>query len=106
MEGGFHSWLHQFKLLNECAFHDLKLNNICSACQEPIPFLLSSKRLGYAFRCKCGHSLAIFSVSDWDEWKGPDQLNQTVLRWIKSNVNQENMQSKWIVHEQHCDLKL
>ncbi|MGF9696389.1 hypothetical protein ACMX2M_07080 [Paenibacillus polymyxa] len=106
LEGGFHSWLHQFKLLDECVFHELKLNNICPNCKEGIPFLLSNKRLDCAFQCKCGHRLAIFHESSWNEWMGAEHINQAVLRWIQSNMNQENLETKWIVHPNHCNLKM
>lgn len=106
MEGGFHSWLHQFKLLDKCAFHNLNLINSCPDCNETIPFLLSNKQLGYAFRCKCGFPIGSFHISSWNEWKGPEQIDQAVLEWIRSNMHQLEVQPKWIVHEQHCNLKL
>jgi hypothetical protein len=106
MEGGFHSWLLQFKPADKCAFHNLNLIKSCPDCNETIPFLLSNKQLGYAFRCKCGFPIGSFHISSWNEWKGPEQLDQAVLEWIKSNMHQLDVQPKRIVHEQHCNLKL
>lgn len=108
IEGGFHSWLHQFKLFDECAFHDLKLNNACPACRSTIPFLLSNTQLDHAFQCKCGYALAYFHVSSWNEWRAPDQMDPAVLRWFQANqanMKASNIYSKWIVHAQHCNLK-
>ncbi|MEC0107381.1 hypothetical protein P4H27_10575 [Paenibacillus taichungensis] len=108
MEGGYHSWLHQCKLLDECAFHDLKLNNACPTCRSTIPFLLSNRQLEHAFQCKCGNAFATFHISSWNEWRGPDQMNPAVLRWVQSNqanMKISNMHSKWIIHAQHCNLK-
>ncbi|SDD53479.1 hypothetical protein SAMN05428987_5173 [Paenibacillus sp. CF095] len=108
MEGGFHSWLHQFKLLDECAFHDLKLNNVCPTCRSTIPFLLSSRQLEHAFQCKCGYAFATFHVSSWNKWRAPDQMSPVVDRWLQANqakMKTSNINSKWIIHAQHCNLK-
>ncbi|MBB6021856.1 hypothetical protein HNR77_002951 [Paenibacillus sp. JGP012] len=106
MERGFHSWLHQFKLLDKCAFHNLNLVKSCPDCNETIPFLLSNKQLGYAFKCKCGFTIASFNISSWNEWTAPEQIDQAILEWIRSNMYQLDVQPRWIVHEQHCSLKL
>ncbi|NUU75227.1 MULTISPECIES: hypothetical protein [Paenibacillus] len=108
MEGGFHSWLHQFRLFDECVFHDLKLNHVCPGCRSAIPFLLSNRQLKHAFQCKCGHAFSNFHVSSWNEWRSPDQMNPDVLRWLQANqasMMTSNMQSKWIIHAEHCNLK-
>lgn len=106
MEGGFHSWLHQFRLFDECVFHDVKLNHVCPCCGSTIPFLLSNRQLEHAFQCKCGHALANFHVSSWNQWRSPNQMNPDVLRWLQVNqASQSNMQSKWIIHAEHCNLK-
>ncbi|WP_339308076.1 carbohydrate binding domain-containing protein [Paenibacillus sp. FSL R5-0519] len=107
MEGD-HSWLHQFKLLDECAFHDLKLNNTFPNCRSTIPFLLSNRQLEHAFQCKCGYAFATFYMSSWNEWRAPDQMNPAVLRWVqanKANMKISNMHSKWIIHAQHFPKK-
>ncbi|KGP81921.1 MULTISPECIES: hypothetical protein [Paenibacillus] len=107
MEGGFHSWLHQFKLFDTCAFHENKLIDTCPKCMQTIPFLLSNKQLESAFQCKCGHILATLGFSNWNDWKESPQLNQSILSWLEFNMNSVNeQQTKWIVHEQHCNLTL
>lgn len=106
MEGGFHSWLHQFKLFDTCAFHEIKLTDTCPNCMQTIPFLLSNKQLECAFQCKCGHRLATLHVSNWNDWKEPNQINQTIFSWLQHNMNPVNELTKWIVHEQHCNLQL
>lgn len=103
MKGGYHSWFHQFKLLDECVFHGVKLINSCPGCKETIPFLLSNKQLDHAFMCKCGHLLTNLHSSSWNEWKGPGTINQDILDWLQSN--EIKGRSKWITHSQHCNLK-
>ncbi|MGM1044520.1 MAG: hypothetical protein ACQEXX_00075 [Bacillota bacterium] len=103
---GYHSWFHQFKLLDECVFHGGKLINSCPDCKETIPFLLTNKQLDHAFMCKCGHLLANLHSSSWKEWRGPDCINQDVLNWLQNNLNEIKRPSKWIIHAQHCNLKL
>ncbi|MBD8836844.1 hypothetical protein IFU39_03260 [Paenibacillus sp. CFBP 13594] len=104
LSGGYHSWFHQFKLFDECVFHESKLINSCPKCKEKIPFLLTNKQLDHAFMCKCGHSLAQLHSSSWNEWRGPNDLDQTILRWLQ-NSDDNKIQSKWIIHAQHCNLK-
>lgn len=55
--------------------------------------------------CKCGHLLANLHSSSWNEWRGPNRINQDVFRWLQNNVNEIKL-SKWIIHAQHCNLKL
>ncbi|MEC0111207.1 hypothetical protein P4H27_30100 [Paenibacillus taichungensis] len=55
-----------------------------------------------------GNAFATFHISSWNEWRGPDQMNPAVLRWVQSNqanMKISNMHSKWFIHAQHCNLK-
>lgn len=58
--------------------------------------------------CKCGHLLANLHSSSWKEWRGPDCINQNqdVFNWVQNNLNEIKSLSKWIIHAQHCNLKL
>ncbi|MGG3508525.1 hypothetical protein ABES58_24080 [Paenibacillus lautus] len=41
-------------------------------------------------------------------WRGPDCINQNqdVFNWVQNNLNEIKSLSKWIIHAQHCNLKL
>jgi len=40
--------------------------------------------------------------------KDPDSINQNqdVFNWVQNNLNETKSLSKWIIHAQHCNLKL
>jgi hypothetical protein len=38
---GFHSWLHQFILIDKCPYHEVAMIEECPNCSKQIPFLLS-----------------------------------------------------------------
>lgn len=55
MSTGFHSILHQFKLLHHCPFHQTPLVKACPECNQVIPYYLTDKELIGAFECRCGY---------------------------------------------------
>lgn len=83
MRTGYHSWLHQFALVECCPTHKTKLTNLCPTCSKNIPFLISDKMLGDPFTCRCGHKLADFALNQWSEWNHRLQIaDDTVNNWI------------------------
>ncbi|MGX4585672.1 hypothetical protein [Paenibacillus chitinolyticus] len=87
LQNGYHSWFHQFSLIEKCPFHETKLHIRCTSCQEEIPFLLSNRRLGSPFTCNCGYKLADFSNSRWREWDIAECeiKDSSLLRWLSIN---------------------
>jgi hypothetical protein len=84
MRTGYHSWLHQFALVQHCPIHKIKLIDACPTCYNNIPFLLSDKSLGNPFTCRCGFKLADFTPNQWSRWKYPFQLSDnTVIEWLE-----------------------
>ncbi|MGM1050577.1 MAG: hypothetical protein ACQEXX_31305 [Bacillota bacterium] len=41
-----------------------------------------------------------------DKNRGPDCINQDIINWLQNNLNEIIKLSKWIIHAQHCNLKL
>lgn len=56
MKIGYHSNLHQLKLLDRCPFHNTLLQFQCVVCHNEIPYILDDKWSMSPFTCKCGHS--------------------------------------------------
>ncbi|NEW09873.1 hypothetical protein GK047_28645 [Paenibacillus sp. SYP-B3998] len=83
---GYHSILHQFKLVHYCPFHiNAKLNNRCPQCKITIPYRLNDDCSG--FRCKCGYTFfkdnAHFHVI-WKEYQ-PRIVSPVIERWVSLN---------------------
>ncbi|MDF9841235.1 MULTISPECIES: TniQ family protein [unclassified Paenibacillus] len=89
---GHHSWLHQFKLLEHCPFHKVKLEDNCARCKKNIPFVFSNRFFGNAFSCKCGFEFADFSSTLWENWDTKFKIvDSATLHWLSlSNTNQED----------------
>ncbi|NHN34989.1 hypothetical protein [Paenibacillus agricola] len=82
---GYHSWLHQFTLIQHCPFHYKRLNDTCPRCYKNIPFLLSDEILGDPFTCQCGFQLAAFSETQWKDWALPNEiLDPSVINWLET----------------------
>lgn len=91
MSLGYHSWLHQFKLLHVCPFHHSKLKKKCTRCNSYFPFLLSDENS--PFKCKCGYS---FIKENYNEkisliWKEAENLtldDELTNKWFL--INRQN----------------
>ncbi|UQZ87521.1 hypothetical protein SK3146_06823 [Paenibacillus konkukensis] len=84
IKNGYHSWLHQFTLIQHCPFHRKWLDDTCPSCYNKIPFLLSDDMLGDPFTCRCGFQLATFSETQWKDWALTcNILDPTVINWLE-----------------------
>lgn len=82
MRKGYHSWIHQFTLTQQCPFHASKIIKSCPNCSNEIPFLLSDRRMDAPFTCNCGYKLAEFS--HWTEWKQTIDIKDPSMEyWLK-----------------------
>lgn len=103
---GFHSWLHQFILIDKCPYHDVDLMEACPNCSKQIPFLLSDVRLSKPFTCKCGFALSNPIKWLWRDWNKAYELqNSSVLQWI-SNYGGAVEDDTWIFLPQKTSLEL
>jgi len=95
LKGGYHSWLHQFIMIQRCPEHEISLLDKCPGCSEHIPFLISDSMLDGPFTCKCGYRLANFSQSLWAEWGVKIQIkDRSVLNWLA--MGQYEDVSRWL----------
>ncbi|MBY3621005.1 hypothetical protein HGO21_15745 [Acinetobacter sp. CUI P1] len=88
ISNGYHSWLHQFKLLQKCSFHNCDLIDTCPKCNRKIPFLLSNKQMGEPFTCKCSYRMGDFNESLWSTWNRKNQIiDEATLLWLSSKIH-------------------
>ncbi|MEK4058513.1 MULTISPECIES: TniQ family protein [Paenibacillus] len=91
---GHHSWLHQFKLLDYCPFHNTKLKETCPKCEMNIPFIFSNRFFGNAFSCKCGFQFADFSNILWENWDTKFKIvDPATLLWLSKTFNFEGIRT-------------
>ncbi|BFT72309.1 hypothetical protein [Paenibacillus sp. P36] len=90
MKDGYHSILHQFKLLKHCPFHMRELKQTCTNCNSIIPYQISDTALSDAYTCKCGFQLADLQ-NRWVNWsKRVEIACEYTKRWLDTNYNYEN----------------
>jgi hypothetical protein len=70
LDFGYHSFLHQFRLIHKCPFHSSELQTACPHCFSSLPYELPDHTFEHGFICGCGNSL----VPSMD-------LNQTLSKW-------------------------
>jgi hypothetical protein len=107
IQSGFHSWFHQFILINKCPYHDCDLLEKCPRCSSQILFLLSNKSLSNPFVCKCGHMLANFSTASWHNWETryPIRSHSTV-KWLEKTADSKYLNEKWLMIPQYSSIEL
>ncbi|OCT14395.1 hypothetical protein A8709_26665 [Paenibacillus pectinilyticus] len=89
IEDGYHSVLHQFKLLKHCPFHMKKLIYTCSNCNS-IPYQFSDTALAAAFTCKCRFQFADLKKR-WFNWGNKFEIQcEITLKWLSTNFNSLN----------------
>ncbi|MFX3637402.1 MAG: hypothetical protein ACE3L7_02005 [Candidatus Pristimantibacillus sp.] len=91
IRSGYHSWWHQFILVDKCPFHDLPLIDSCRKCNKIIPFLLNDSRFSKPFECSCGYCLADFSLTTWNSWSTKYTLSDiSTLTWLDDKWRKEH----------------
>lgn len=77
LETGYHSILHQVKLFDKCAFHQIPLQQKCPQCSRTIPYEISYQWSKDAFQCKCGHKFIVqdLKYNFMNIWSNKKQLN-------------------------------
>ncbi|WP_410768712.1 hypothetical protein [Fontibacillus sp. BL9] len=105
ISSGYHSWFHQFKLMNYCPFHNCELLEVCPYCKGQIPFLLSNKQMGKPFSCKCTYELSDFSKSLWDSWENQYSITDpATLQWL--SMKESSHEGKYLFFPEVSDLKV
>ncbi|MGM0883097.1 MAG: hypothetical protein ACQEXQ_18925 [Bacillota bacterium] len=106
LSSGFHSWFHQFILVQKCPYHGTKVIEKCPNCRKEIPFMISNKRLSNPFTCTCGYILADFSTKGWSEWDISFEISDPfILRWISRDVG-DQLYFRWLFLPQHGSIEL
>jgi hypothetical protein len=85
---GLHSLFHQFKSLNECPYHQIRLHKGCLNCNQQIPFELTDQYTKEPFRCKCSYSFLEHNTkkNDFLNWKSssPSAIQlKKVVTWLQ-----------------------
>lgn len=86
---GYHSYLHQYSLLENCPFHGTKLITKCPNCKEEIPLKINLRR--DAFHCACGAPLIddmpgyFFAI--WSKSNSLGIQNEEILNWFSLTVD-------------------
>ncbi|MDH6372763.1 hypothetical protein M2444_004592 [Paenibacillus sp. PastF-3] len=101
---GHHSWLHQFRLIEKCPYHNCPLFESCPQCKTIFPFLLSNERMQEAFTCKCGYKLVDFSNELWNNWNTQIRINDiSVINWLSKSRSEE---SRYLFLPDQCNINL
>ncbi|MCD1257650.1 TniQ family protein [Paenibacillus athensensis] len=93
LQNGYHSILHQIKLITICPFHCTPLITACPSCQEPIPYELLVKKSAGPYYCKCDHILVSWDPASFTaQWKNHHSkiVNNLVLDCLHLNLSQRN----------------
>lgn len=93
LSSDYHSFLHQFKLIDFCPFHLCDLSSKCVICNKEVYAYSSFNNI--PFFCQCGHSLRqpldnLINIEPvWAKWKEVLIINDVlVIEWInKLRIN-------------------
>jgi hypothetical protein len=88
---GYHSLLHQFKLIHYCPFHLTSLSSVCPECKKKMPYEIIFNKLSGPYACKCGHILVSWSsIGHLNNWKMQEITikDNKVSSWLHSNIIQ------------------
>ncbi|MWC31378.1 TniQ family protein [Paenibacillus sp. MMS18-CY102] len=100
LHSGYHSMLHQFKLLQSCPFHNIPLTHNCPGCRRQIPYTLNDDFFSEPFRCKCGW---YFLDSDipFEKWTNVNFkiCSRDVYTWLNLSEEQRSTLNKIILFE-------
>ncbi|MFS0728313.1 hypothetical protein [Paenibacillus sp. 1P07SE] len=99
MKTGFHSILHQFKLLHNCPFHLNPMHSTCPECHTMIPYELSDKYFQAPFVCNCGYSFMDFNSPyhmEWGKVLSEHVQDPVVCQWL--TLKEEDKMSLKRVH--------
>lgn len=111
IQWGYHSILHQIKLLHTCPFHpDQNLETKCPGCNRGIPYVLSDTHTESPFRCLCGRNMTDlpqhgeFYFDIWKKAKGL-KINLTeVEKWISLTPKQlDRLKRSYFHHKDDLD---
>ncbi|OCT11423.1 hypothetical protein A8709_07065 [Paenibacillus pectinilyticus] len=82
LDNDYHSFLHQFKLINNCPFHLSDLIDKCEKCNKVI--YVHNLSNNTPFCCSCGQSLKqSFDDPLWKKWGGEVHIkDDIVLSWL------------------------
>ncbi|MBY6035773.1 hypothetical protein KUV80_03880 [Fictibacillus nanhaiensis] len=91
IKNGFHSLLHQYKELEYCPYHDVRLQNACENCERHLPYQIDEKYNREPFKCICGLNLLIDNnnlvITEWKTLQLNEIRNQKIITWL----NYENI---------------
>lgn len=104
MQTGYHSYFHQFELLQQCPFHLEHLQHHCPSCKSEIPYVHGQKPVGPsdfdgAFQCdRCGYRFHGSTKLGFyfKKWEHNDQTLQykPLEDWILFNTNNQSCSRK------------
>lgn len=83
MKFGYHSILHQFKLIHNCPIHNEPLIQRCPGCDHTFNYELSDEHFASPFQCECGYEFlnTSFPFEQWNH-NNLDIVNDDVQKWL------------------------
>ncbi|MBB3112119.1 hypothetical protein FHS18_004197 [Paenibacillus phyllosphaerae] len=85
IKSGYHSILHQFKLIHKCPFHNVTLDFQCKECNQDYPYSLNDSFFSEPFQCRCGAKLiSEYEVNYFSMWSSfkPELTCHIVQKWL------------------------
>lgn len=98
MKSGYHSILHQFKLMHYCPFHLTRLLSACPECHTSVPYELSDRYFQAPFVCNCGYAFMEYKNpyhSEWGKLKIEHVRDQSVSQWLTLS-QEEKLCLSWV----------
>ncbi|CAM4405790.1 TniQ family protein [Paenibacillus alkaliterrae] len=104
IKNGFHSLFHQFKLINECPYHQIPLLHCCPECNRIMPFELSDNYSKAPFQCICGHFFMDMKrasfTNTWRQISLAEIKSDQLKMWINLNEEQiSRLNNIYLPHE-------
>lgn len=92
MKFGYHSILHQFKLIHSCPFHNEPLLQGCPGCGHIFNYELSNEHFVSPFQCMCGYDFlnTSFPFEQWNH-KNLEIVDRDVQKWLHLSPEQKSI---------------
>jgi TniQ len=88
---GYHSLIHQLRLLYVCPFHNEPLRTSCERCGAKYHFNLYEENMAFPFVCNCGHSyLTTFEYVHLHKLFSEKGTRKEIFNTFLDQLNAEN----------------
>jgi len=97
---GYHSLLHQFKLIHHCPFHNEPLLQKCPGCGHIFNYELNDEHFANPFQCLCGYHY-LTSSYPFEQWnhRNFEIADRYVQKWLHLSPGQKLILKDLILFE-------